>query len=259
MRLCPCGFANPDDATRCTACGNALTSDGSTELGDPSTTGLRPFAQDDTVEAERSAQDDTAKAEATDSVLLLEDVRSGEVVRIPPPGGILGRAGDFAPDLFSPRVSGVHAVVTTDCEGRWAIEHLGRNASALERGGVWSDLRTGAPQPLFGGEMLKLADMVFRVRVSAGEEPTRSGAVDATESAAASACTTGTTNPVTAEVAAVQNAGEAAVQWSVRCPVCGTEYAAEGPESRIATCTFCKDPLDARQIARVAARPVPAP
>lgn len=257
MRLCPCGFANPDDATRCAACGSALTSDGSTELGDPSTTGLRPFAQDDTAGVERYAQDDAAKAEATGSALLLEDVRSGEVVRIPPPGSILGRAGDFAPDLFSPRVSGVHAVVATDAEGRWTIEHLGRNASALERGGVWSDLRTGAPQPLFGGEMLKLADMVFRVRVSAGDEPTGNGAVDATESEAAPA-SAATTRPATAEVAAAQNAGEAA-RWSVRCPVCGTEYAAEGPEGRIALCTFCKDPLDARQIARVAARPVLVP
>lgn len=222
MRLCPCGFANPDDATRCAACGSALAH------------------------------------ESAGGALLLEDVRSGKVVRIPPPGGILGRAGDFAPDLFSPRVSGVHAVAATDSEGRWTIEHLGRNASAVERGGTWSDLRTGAPQPLFGGEMLKLADMVFRVRVSAGDEPTGNGADDATESEAAPA-SAAATRPATAEVAAAQNAGEAAVRWSIRCPVCGTEYAAEGPEGRIALCSFCKDPLDARQIARAAARPVPAP
>ncbi len=129
MRLCSCGFANPDGAMRCAACGGALSH------------------------------------ESAGDTLLLEDVRSGEVVRIPAPGGILGRAGDFSPDLFSPRVSGVHAVVAVDSEGRWTIEHTGRNASAVERGGVWSDLRCGAPQPLFGGEMLKLADMVFRVQV----------------------------------------------------------------------------------------------
>ena len=129
MRLCSCGFANPDDAMRCAACGGALSH------------------------------------ESAGDTLLLEDVRSEEVVRIPAPGGILGRAGDFSPDLFSPRVSDVHAVVAVDSEGRWTIEHTGRNASAVERGGVWSDLRCGAPQPLFGGEMLKLADMVFRVQV----------------------------------------------------------------------------------------------
>lgn len=192
MRLCSCGFANPDDAMRCAACGGALSH------------------------------------ESAGDTLLLEDVRSEEVVRIPAPGGILGRAGDFSPDLFSPRVSGVHAVVAVDSEGRWTIEHTGRNASAVERGGVWSDLRCGAPQPLFGGEMLKLADMVFRVQVG-----------------------------TQADGAAVESDAQdapAETAWSVRCPVCGTEYAVEGPEGRVAACTFCKDPLDARQIARVAAR-----
>ena len=191
MRLCSCGFANPDDAMRCAACGGAFSH------------------------------------ESAGDTLLLEDVRSGEVVRIPAPGGILGRAGDFSPDLFSPRVSGVHAVVAVDSEGRWTIEHTGRNASAVERGGVWSDLRCGAPQPLFGGEMLKLADMVFRVQVG--------------------------TQAAVADGAAVESDAQnapAETAWSV----CGTEYAVEGPEGRVAACTFCKDPLDARQIARVAAR-----
>ena len=191
MRLCSCGFANPDDAMRCAACGGAFSH------------------------------------ESAGDTLLLEDVRSGEVVRIPAPGGILGRAGDFSPDLFSPRVSGVHAVVAVDSEGRWTIEHTGRNASAVERGGVWSDLRCGAPQPLFGGEMLKLADMVFRVQVG--------------------------TQAAVADGAAVESDAQNAPAETA-CPVCGTEYAVEGPEGRVAACTFCKDPLDARQIARVAAR-----
>ena len=195
MRLCSCGCANPDDATHCAACGSALTH------------------------------------ESAGGVLLLEEVRSDQVVRVTAPGGILGRAGDFSPDLFSPRVSGVHAVVATNAEGHWTIEHTGRNASAVESGGVWSDLRCGAPQPLFGGEMLKLADMVFRVQVG--------------------------TQAAVADGAAVESDAQdapAETAWSVRCPVCGTEYAVEGPEGRVAACTFCKDPLDARQIARVAAR-----
>ena len=198
MRLCSCGFANPDDATHCAACGSALTH------------------------------------ESAGGVLLLEEVRSGQVVHVTAPGGILGRAGDFSPDLFSPRVSGVHAVVATNAEGHWTIEHTGRNASAVERGGIWSDLRCGAPQPLFGGETLKLADMVFRVRVGT-QEAVAEGA--------------------TAESDAQDAPAETA--WSVRCPVCGTEYAVDGPKSHITTCAFCKDPLDARQIARVAARAVP--
>ena len=96
---------------------------------------------------------------------------------------------------------------------------------------VASGRRCGAPQPLFGGEMLKLADMVFRVQVG--------------------------TQAAVADGAAVESDAQnapAETAWSVRCPVCGTEYAVEGPEGRVAACTFCKDPLDARQIARVAAR-----
>ena len=236
MRLCSCGFANPDDAMRCAACGGAFSH------------------------------------ESAGDTLLLEDVRSGEVVRIPVPGGILGRAGDFSPDLFSPRVSGVHAVVAVDSEGRWTIEHTGRNASAVERGGVWSDLRCGAPQPLFGGEMLKLADMVFRVRMSAEKSaagldaqvdpvggdlgrPSPTSTVDELTRSNTAAGTEGGPRSAPTGGSATEEAVETA--WSVRCPVCGTEYAVEGPESRIAACTFCKDPLDARQIARVAARIVP--
>lgn len=169
--------------------------------------------------------------ESAGDTLLLEDVRSGEVVRIPAPGGILGRAGDF---LARPLLAeGVRRPCRGGRRQRRALDHRahGRNASAVERGGVWSDLRCGAPQPLFGGEMLKLADMVFRVQVG--------------------------TQAAVADGAAVESDAQdapAETAWSVRCPVCGTEYAVEGPEGRVAACTFCKDPLDARQIARVAAR-----
>lgn len=209
MQLCSCGFANNDDAMSCAACGAMLDAGPSDQSGP-----------------------------APSSSLLLENLCTGETIRIPSPGGVLGRAGDFAPDSFSPRVSGVHAVVSASDGGAWTIEHTGRNASSVERGGVWSVLRAGAPQPLFGGETLKLADMVFRVRIEAEKGglgcPSDAATDDTSDRASASA------------------------PWSVRCPVCGTEHVVEGPETRISACSFCKDPLDARQIARVAARPVPA-
>lgn len=213
MRLCSCGFANADDAVACTACGATLGA------GAPA--------------------------------LFLEDLRSGTVVAVTPPGGVLGRAGDFEPDLFSPRVSGVHAVAVVSAEGRWTIEHVGRNESSVERAGVWSVLRTGAPQPLFGGETLKLADMVFRVRV---EEAASRGVP----------CESGTPCPASCPTAPAANAegaegGEQGATWSVRCPVCGTEHEVAGPDERVAACTFCSDPFDRQQIARVAARPIARP
>lgn len=228
MRLCSCGFANNDDARACVACGSSLAREGNA-LEDPSTAGLRPSAQDDTERAPQPAPD-----------LLLEDLRTGTVVRATAPGGILGRAGDFSPDAFSPRVSGVHAVVAASPEGRWTIEHTGRNESSVLRGSTWSTLRAGAPQPLFGGETLKLADMVFRV------------AVEAPEAAGSSADDAPPADPNAAPAAAAE-----AVAWSVRCPVCGTEHAVADADGRVDACTFCSDPFDRAAIARVSARPHP--
>lgn len=254
MRLCPCGFANRNDATRCTACGSPLAIGENGALGVSSAAQLHPSPGHD-MPGTQLHPSDQDNASARGSMLCLEEVRSGAIVRIPAPGGILGRAGDFEPDLFSPRVSGVHAVITINDDDRWTIEHTGRNASAVERGGVWSDLRIGAPQPLFGGETLKLADMVFRVRITSigGDlgRPSPTGMVDGPPQNNTASGTEGGPGSAPTETT-VETA------WSVRCPVCGTDYAVEDPESRIATCTFCKDPLDARQIARVAARAVPS-
>lgn len=229
MQLCPCGFANTDVATSCVACGRALSNipGGGENAHTPSVADSSPTPSDASHVAETSCTPCVPCAPCT---LVLENARGG-VISIPAPGGLLGRAGDFEPDSFSPRVSGVHALVACDDEGHWTIEHLGRNGSSVERGGSWITLRTGEPEPLFGGETLKLADMVFRVQVG--------------------------TQAAVADGAAVESDAQdapAETAWSVRCPVCGTEYAVEGPEGRVAACTFCKDPLDARQIARVAAR-----
>lgn len=226
MQLCACGFANGDDACACIACGKPLAHEGNA-VEDPSTAEPRPFAQDDTKEAPQPAPD-----------LLLEDLCTGVVVRATAPGGILGRAGDFSPDAFSPRVSGVHAVVAASPEGRWTVEHTGRNESSVLRGGSWSTLRAGTPQPLFGGETLKLADMVFRVTL----EAPAAGSISADATAA--------TTPNAAPVAAAE-----AVTWSVRCPVCGTEHAVADADGRVDACTFCSDPFDRVAIARVSARP----
>ena len=201
MRLCSCGFANPDDAMRCAACGGALSH------------------------------------ESAGDTLLLEDVQSGEVVRIPAPGGILGRAGDLSPDLFSPRVSGVHAVVAVDSEGRWTIEHAGRNASAVERGGVWSDLRCGAPQPLFGGEVLEAGR--HGVPRAGGHPGGRGGR--------------GRRGIGRAE----RSRRNCLVRANVPCA--GPNMPWKAPKVRVAACTFCKDPLDALGRSRASRRgPCPA-
>ncbi|MEE0705239.1 MAG: FHA domain-containing protein [Adlercreutzia sp.] len=190
---------------------------------------------------------------------MLENARGG-AISIPAPGGLLGRAGDFEPDSFSPRVSGVHALVVCDEEGHWTIEHLGRNGSSVERGGLWTTLRTGEPELLFGGETLKLADMVFRVSLAVASTPEASVTATATSpDATGGPEATAVAVPLGDVDAPGQSAtaSESSLAWSIRCPVCGTEHAVTSPEERVAQCSFCQDPLDARQIARIAPRPLP--
>lgn len=257
MQLCSCGFANTDDARACTACGAALDAS-------PTSAGAR---EDGSLSAEEGAdfpsrasdkRPQQAPAPLAASALLLEDVRTGEVIRCTAPGGVLGRAGDFSPDAFSPRVSGVHAVVALNEEGRWTLEHTGRNGTSVERGGAVTPLRAGAAWPLFGGETLKMADMLFRVSLEAAPEDAGTSARAASGSAAPES--RGSIPSSADETACIDAIAEtsgtdgAAAVWSVRCPVCGTEHAVAGPEERVASCSFCRDALDARQIARIAAR-----
>lgn len=236
MQLCSCGFANADEAIACVACGRALAMT-PTAIPDASSTADNSPATASVPSAEG--------APCCAPSLVLENARGG-TISIPAPGGLLGRAGDFEPDSFSPRVSGVHALLSCDNEGRWTIEHLGRNGSSVERGGVWITLRTGQPHPLFGGETLKLADMVFRVSLAAAP------AADAEAPAAKVPCANSGAND-----SAIPSPTPDAVAWSVRCPVCGTGHVVASSEERVARCSFCQDPLDARQIARVAPRALP--
>ncbi|WP_296009996.1 FHA domain-containing protein [uncultured Adlercreutzia sp.] len=257
MQLCSCGFANTDDARTCTACGAPLAiSPTSTEAQGGDGTAAGETADSPLQASDKHCQQ--APAPLAASALLLEDVRTGEVIRCTAPGGVLGRAGDFSPDAFSPRVSGVHAVVALNEEGRWTLEHTGRNGTSVERGGAVTPLRAGAPWPLFGGETLKMADMLFRVSLEDAPEDVsaavRTASGNAPSESAGSippSADTATGNDSPAETSSTDGAIAA---WSVRCPVCGTEHGVAGPEERVASCSFCRDALDARQIARIAPR-----
>ncbi|MCI9262298.1 FHA domain-containing protein [uncultured Adlercreutzia sp.] len=264
MQLCPCGFANADTAATCVACGRTLNAVSSGSDGGANTSldaDSFPTPPDAPPAAEASR---ASSAPCAPRTLVLENARGG-AISIPAPGGLLGRAGDFEPDSFSPRVSGVHALVVCDEEGHWTIEHLGRNGSSVERGGSWTTLRTGEPEPLFGGETLKLADMVFRVSLAA-VATSEAGAIATTtgsDATTAAAARNATGAPVAVLLGDVDAPGQSVITpepplaWSVRCPVCGTEHAVASSEERVAQCSFCQDPLDARHIARIAPRPLP--
>ena len=307
MRLCTCGFANDDGRQACLACGNVLTvaaaeekvgsagafprdrdsaggaggcgasmlvaAAGSLESGSFVARGSNGGEEGrGAVEISRESRYDVPEPlhkQCGNRVLGLLDLRTNALVVVPAPGGVVGRAGDFEPDAFSSRVSGVHAVLNCDDEGRWTIEHVGRNGSSVERGGSWVPLRTGQPQPLFGGELLKLADMVFRVSVAdgaAGEackgvesEAVGRGCQEEGLIAESNSTSVEGGASINQNVEGAENAEESATMWSVRCPVCGTEHPVEGPQDRVAQCVFCQDPFDRIRIARVLPRRVPVP
>lgn len=252
MKLCSCGFANSDDAGICLACGAPLGSEvattaemvgGTVEHGrDEEVLGasLTVSARCERTDAQDSHENPTAS-------LILESMSNPGCipVRIPAPGGIIGRAGDFSPEVFSARVSGIHAKVTSE-DGHWTIEHLGRNRSYVLRAGVWMDLPRGRGVGLLNGDQLRLADMLFRVVLEQSqveqlqEEQPQAECLQASQPQA--------------EDEQADTTAETVEQWVVVCPVCGARYPVEDENGRISQCDVCIDTLDKRQIAVVSAR-----
>ncbi|WP_350455414.1 hypothetical protein [Slackia heliotrinireducens] len=223
MWLCTCGFANPDSSQACSACG-AARSDG---MQAPAPAPAPEQAERIEPACQTEPSSDAAFASGS---LMLENARTHETIEVTMPGGILGRAGDFAPDSFSPQVSGVHLIA--ECtDGTWTLEFVGRNATSINAAGEWVPLVAGMPRTVRGGELLKMADMLFRLSV-----------IPAT-------CDDEAEEPAEDESPAV-------LVWSVRCPVCGTEHRVDGPDARIKTCSSCVDDLDRRKIKRVLPRQI---
>lgn len=230
MRICSCGFANSDDASACAACGSTLLqsetgNDNSSETG------------------KRDERPPTRTAS-----LVLRSIASDDEVEIPYPGGIIGRAGKFNPEAFSNRVSGTHAIVAADDQGAWTIEHIGRNASAIRSGSVWVTLAPNKAVPLLNGDVLKLADMVFKV-----ELPETCSLQDS--------CSSQGLSPDECEWAEddhnrpnpTSGADQVETVWIVTCPVCGTDHIVENENDRVTECSFCTDAFDKTKIARISA------
>lgn len=205
FKICECGFANNENAEQCVACGAPL----GTSCPEPSAKTL---------------------------TLFQENGSNHAVITIPAPGGIIGRAGDFAPEVFSERVSGIHANISAS-DACWEIEHLGRNRSAILRAGEWIELPKGRKVGLLDGDRLRLADMLFRVSLS-------SSTIEEGMCTAESEC----------GCAEEEAHDGAAAKWVVICPVCGSVYEVENELSRIETCQNCADALDRRKIASARAQ-----
>lgn len=232
MRICSCGFANNNDASVCAACGSTLLQ---SETGNDNS-------------SETGERDETPPMRTAS--LVLRSIASDDEVEIPYPGGIIGRAGKFNPEVFSGRVSGTHAIVAANEQGTWTIEHIGRNASAIRSGSVWVTLAPNKAVPLLNGDVLKLADMVFKVELpetrSLQDSCSPQGLSPDDECARAEDdhnhpnLTSGT--------------DQAGTVWIVTCPVCGTGHIVENENDRVTECSFCTDAFDKTKIARISAR-----
>lgn len=203
MWECACGFANDDGAMRCVACD------------------ARPPV-----------------AEATRGSLTFVNLRTHERIVVTRPGGLVGRAGDFKPGSFSPRVSRVHLVAEAHDNGPWTIEFVGRHKTEIDASGTWVAMEPDQPREVVGGEKLRMADMIFRLEVASFDHALNRTDVDSQS-----------------EIEEESDIGPVQIGWVVRCPVCGAAYHVENEQARIASCASCFDPMDAGKIARCAPQP----
>lgn len=261
MKICECGFANQDEAQACVACGMPLDKGVAVLAGTSDAFAASGVSANQTP----TSEGEPCANRLPCVYLILENVAQPADIPIvvPVPGGILGRAGDFSPEVFSLRVSGIHAALDFS-RGKWLIKHLGRNKSYLVRAGEWIELPCERAVELLPGDQLRLADMLFAVSTSP-YDPREANAACA--SAAADA-----TNMRDQEVAGNAPVGTSSAgcnqgakdsdqaaelgeeHWVITCPVCGARYEAAAPDARVSECATCLDALDKRRIASVAAK-----
>ena len=260
MKICRCGFANQDEAQVCLACGTLLDAEESANVsyevavlpGDPGTAVPSGASASLALASESKA----ASNRLPRVYLILENTArpTDDLIVIPVPGGILGRAGDFSPEVFSPRVSGVHALLDFS-RGRWSIKHLGRNKSYLLRASEWIELPREQAVELLPGDRLRLADMLFvvsmlpydpRVECTVNEDDLADMTDDGEQECDVDA---GDQD----NIEKPDQVGEQSTEtWVITCPVCGTRYAVDSSDARMNECANCLDALDKRRIASVA-------
>ncbi|MDO4538652.1 MAG: FHA domain-containing protein [Coriobacteriales bacterium] len=218
MWVCPLdSFENGDDDETCAVCGSPRPA-ASPDLA--ATICLRPAPGP---HAEKSGG----------RALVLTELRSQARVVISDAGGVLGREGDYEPELFAPTVSRQHLIVLRR-DGGWVIRHVGQNPTVVYTQGEAVKLQKNVSFPLYGGESLKIASMFFDVSLEDVEpdEP-------ASEPAPEHACE--------AEEQA-RSADDLVEGWFVDCPVCGAAIRVAGPEQRVRQCPHCIDPFDRRRV-----------
>lgn len=179
-----------------------------------------------------------------DSILVLVEGRSGEEIRIDAMSCVLGREGDYRPELFSARVSREQLEINHREDGTWTACHIGStNPSLLISSDGRINMEYGVEYSLHGKERLRLANQTFLVRVEpAGLEESAAVTAEVTPSSEAAATSGG-----------AKEASDLVEGWFVVCNKCGATFQVSKGTSRLDSCPNCIDVMDKRDIKRVAA------
>ncbi len=219
-----CGFENENDVTLCLACASSPTHP-QTQIAKQDTSTQEP--------SQAHSLDDIHASSccvAPNDTLTLRESVTGETVLITETPCLLGREGDLAAKLFSPRVSRKHLEITRDSNGTWLARHIGANKSHLitEQGRI--EMQPEICYPIHHNDRLRLADQTFMVCIVPDKE-----AHETDVHASAQLCEQPT-----------QQAFESG--WFINCPVCGSIYHVQDEQARKFTCDHCLDPIDKQQI-----------
>jgi hypothetical protein len=188
-----CNFTSPDNASECEVCG-AKFEPAPTAVGKPKIT--------------------------------LVSVIDGNHVAIPENGALIGRGGDIAPEIFEHKwVSENHCRITVDGNDCF-VEDIGSEGNGSTNGtfidGIKLPKRT--PTKLYGGSKLKIAHLLFDVKVELPQSPV------------------------------VEETAETAIEqliWVIECPVSAKRFEVENSDAKIQECACCVDTVDKKRISKV--------
>ena len=255
MWTCPNdGWLNQDDSPACEFCGAPrptkgapLSDDSSNEppsgvSNDPNRVSqqtellysLSAVERTDSISASSISKEEgdeaTNVSTRSDEVLVLTDMRTGNRLVVDLPFGVVGREGDFSPEVLNDTVSRQHLIVARR-DGAWAVRHIGRTASIVYTQNQAIQIPSDMEYPLLGGENLRLGNMLFDVDVEVIEQKAQTVS-DVPEAA---------DSPMSNQVNG----------WFVDCPVCGHAIRVVDENALVRSCPCCVDPFDKRRVSRI--------
>ena len=181
---------------------------------------------------------DSNDAVQMSSRLVLTEGRTGARIDIDSLACVLGREGDYKPEIFSQQVSRLHMEIRQS-GGIWKGSHIGLNPSVLVTSNGRINMEDGIDYPLHDGDRLRMANQIFLVNIEEMEEHE----VNEGENTDAASCFDCENTDA--------NTDDLLECWCVICPKCGAKYQVENGDSQVSECQKCTDSMDRREIRRI--------